>query len=193
MADVRCAQCGEPWDVYEGRADMEPAEFSRFRKGEGCPCCGFGERCPTCDGTGRTESFGFIAATSECQWGCRGRGYTMAWRVNRVPPSGPVYQPGIYYTGWQPSVKKMPESTGETPLVLGVRRFPEKIRNHPNGSGSEWWVPCPDGCRTTDTCPRCEGSGKLQRNPEHEIRAAAEMMEALDGDPIEVLIERGLL
>jgi len=44
MGDIRCRLCGEPWDsfgVHDG--DMEPEEAERFLRGEGCPCCHFGQ------------------------------------------------------------------------------------------------------------------------------------------------------
>ena len=45
MGDIHCSKCGEPWDawgVYNG--DMTPEEKDRFLRGEGCPCCKFGEK-----------------------------------------------------------------------------------------------------------------------------------------------------
>jgi len=47
--DIYCAKCGEPWDAYGVfHGDMEPDEKERFLNGEGCPCCHFGQVCPTC-------------------------------------------------------------------------------------------------------------------------------------------------
>jgi len=43
--DIHCKICGEPWDawgVYNG--DMTSEEKERFLRGEGCPCCKFGEK-----------------------------------------------------------------------------------------------------------------------------------------------------
>ena len=45
LGDIHCKKCGEPWDawgVYNG--DMTPEEKDRFLRGEGCPCCKFGEK-----------------------------------------------------------------------------------------------------------------------------------------------------
>lgn len=39
MADVKCAVCGEPYDVHHGEADMTKWEYELFKKGAGCPCC----------------------------------------------------------------------------------------------------------------------------------------------------------
>jgi len=56
MGDVYCAKCGEPWDYYGARhGDMEPEEFERFMRGEGCPVCDFGQKCPYCGGEGRGD------------------------------------------------------------------------------------------------------------------------------------------
>lgn len=45
MGDLHCNKCSEPWDawgVYHG--DMTSEEKERFLRGEGCPCCKFGEK-----------------------------------------------------------------------------------------------------------------------------------------------------
>jgi len=45
LGDIHCSKCGEPWDawgVYNG--DMTSEEKDRFLRGEGCPCCKFGEK-----------------------------------------------------------------------------------------------------------------------------------------------------
>jgi len=41
MSDIKCAVCGEPWDMYgyPDNGDMKPWEYHLFRKGAGCPCC----------------------------------------------------------------------------------------------------------------------------------------------------------
>lgn len=55
MADIYCAKCGEPWDAYGVRhgGDMTTSEAHRFLRGEGCPSCHFGTKCPACKGTGK--------------------------------------------------------------------------------------------------------------------------------------------
>jgi len=64
MSDIYCKKCGEPWDfsgVYaairgrEEEADMTKEEAEKFMRGEGCPCCGFGKKCPLCGGSGRID------------------------------------------------------------------------------------------------------------------------------------------
>lgn len=61
MGDVYCRKCGEPWDIggvlpalcgREDEADMTKEEAEKLVRGEGCPCCGFGEYCPLCKGKG---------------------------------------------------------------------------------------------------------------------------------------------
>ena len=43
MSDIRCRKCGEPWDAWGAQhGEMEPDEWQRFKRGEGCPCCAFG-------------------------------------------------------------------------------------------------------------------------------------------------------
>ena len=62
MADILCAQCGEPWDAYGVRqGDMEPDEAELFLAGKGCPACGFGLR-------NGDEALPWEAAESELEW-----------------------------------------------------------------------------------------------------------------------------
>ena len=43
MSDIYCRKCHEPWDAFGAQdGDMEPDEWRRFLRGEGCPCCDFG-------------------------------------------------------------------------------------------------------------------------------------------------------
>lgn len=64
MSDVICAVCGEPWDYYGLKhGDVTPIEGRRILAGEGCPCCHFGQSCPTCRGTGRLQSSGGTCTT----------------------------------------------------------------------------------------------------------------------------------
>lgn len=40
MGDIRCRQCGEPWDAYGARhGDMTEEEYEAFVRGDGCPNC----------------------------------------------------------------------------------------------------------------------------------------------------------
>jgi len=40
MSDIKCKQCGEPWDTYGvSHGDMTEHEAKQFRAGKGCPCC----------------------------------------------------------------------------------------------------------------------------------------------------------
>lgn len=41
MADVTCRQCGEPWEYYALKHDLEKGE--KVLHGEGCPLCNWGE------------------------------------------------------------------------------------------------------------------------------------------------------
>jgi len=40
MGDVKCKQCGEPWDYYGlYHGDVEPSERKMILAGKGCPSC----------------------------------------------------------------------------------------------------------------------------------------------------------
>jgi len=45
LGDIYCRKCGEPWDAYGVfYGDMTKEERKKFLRGEGCPCCDFGEK-----------------------------------------------------------------------------------------------------------------------------------------------------
>lgn len=46
--DIICAQCSEPWDIYE----LQLTQKNRMARGEGCPTCDWGRICWKCRGTG---------------------------------------------------------------------------------------------------------------------------------------------
>lgn len=37
--DLLCNICGEPWDSWYVRHEMDIKEAERFRRGKGCPAC----------------------------------------------------------------------------------------------------------------------------------------------------------
>jgi len=39
MSDVRCVQCGEPWEYYYVMHEMTEAEKKSILSGSGCPAC----------------------------------------------------------------------------------------------------------------------------------------------------------
>jgi len=193
MADIKCARCGEPWDAYGVRnGDMEKNEAARFLKGEGCPCCGFGSRCPYCDGSGRETG---PYPSCSC---CRDKGYVLAWQPRTTVGR---FRNDRMYLGYDPKVRTLPDDIMDTPIKLGVRTFPEKAGSHQSRDGwvDEWWVPCPEGCaeEKEDTCilpcDVCEGSGVLQGDEDLELDAARSEIDASDEDGIDILARRGLI
>lgn len=193
MADIRCAQCGEPWD--SSLEDMEPGERTRFKKGEGCPCCRFGTICPSCNGTGFDENYIYLPQElKDCL--CHGRGYVYAFspKTNQGP-----YEAGEFYVGYEPNVTHVdgPMLKHLDPIVMGVRTFPEKVGEveYKTGWIESWVITCPWDHVPTNKCAICEGSGKLVNDdPERRaVNAMRDAVDATDEDPIAVIIERGML
>jgi hypothetical protein len=187
MSDIYCAKCGEPWDSYginrgncnRGEGDVTGAESERFHKGEGCPSCGFGTRCPSCNGTGAQSD-------PTCPHRC-GNGKLLAWSPQQN--SNFRYQSGVWYFGYAPNVKEIPEGA-------------KKLRNaEGHGSLDGWvnqrWYSCPHCIPETGPkypCDECKGDGKLHRQNKDdlELRAAESAIEASDEEPIGILAERGM-
>jgi len=190
MSDIKCAKCGEPWDAYGIRnGDMEKDEAARFLKGEGCPCCGFGGRCPSCDGTGIDPG----SWPHECEV-CNDKGYTLAWQPRR---SSGGYRNDRVYTGYSPNVKTLPDDIMDNRITFGVRTFPEKADSFQSRDGwvDQWWVNCPY-CypKNRMPCPACEGTGALPDPDEDlELEAARDEIDNSDEDGVEILIRRGLI
>lgn len=188
--DVVCAKCGEPWDAYGVRnGDMEEKEAARFLKGEGCPCCGFGSRCPHCDGTGiDTGDYPHTCKT------CNDKSYVLAWSPTR---SVSGYIAGRLYTGYSPSVRALSEDVYDNIIHLGVRTLPERFGRHESRDGwvEEWWAPCPEGCATKEhtPCPECDGTGALTPSDGMDLAAAESEINASDEDGVEILARRGLI
>lgn len=65
MSDMLCRKCGEPSDVYYVYHELSDVERVRFLRGEGCDCCGFGEKCPSCNGKGTRIEFRYVAQFGE--------------------------------------------------------------------------------------------------------------------------------
>lgn len=171
--DITCAKCGEPWDSFGIReGDMEPDEAARFRRGEGCPACGFGTRCTSCDGTGLEVP----AHKCNCQNGSR-----LASRLEADPA-------GRWRIGYQPNMRPLPEGAK---MLRPAGRYECR-----DGWVERAFFDCPD-CKPADRlpCPCCNGTGKLTvADPlELEIEAARSAIDASDEDGIEILIERGLI
>lgn len=48
--DIKCALCGEPWDSYHIKNDMDPDDRKLFEAGKGCESCKFGRELPIREG-----------------------------------------------------------------------------------------------------------------------------------------------
>lgn len=183
--DITCAKCGEPWDST--LTDMAILERRRFQRGEGCPSCGFGTKCPTCSGTGKVQRL--RGALSCCY-----NGKVVAWRPDRDVPGG--YRHDLWYVGHVPHVRTFADV-----MVLEV------LPSHESADGAgctvtvhEVWAKCPTCGGNGDhleTCSQCHGSGKLDHTADEQeamrMEAARSHIEASDGDPVSILVERGLL
>jgi hypothetical protein len=179
MSDILCARCAEPWDAYGvSNGDMEPADAIRFRRGLGCPACGFGPapKCPECSGAGREENH-------TCPERCF---HAKLWVWSPQNNAG-GFTAGSWYTGSRPNVHKLPES------LMGQRRNEPKTEFCRDGAVVRFWIPCP---AEHDSCRWCGGSGfeKLSGElaDERAFEAAKSEVEASDEEPIGILINRGL-
>jgi hypothetical protein len=133
--DIRCAKCGEPWDAYGIRnGDMEKPDAWRFEHGEGCPVCRFGTACPGCSGTGRVEDYRNPSCSD-----CYGKGYVLAWSPRS---NSGRFKSGEFYVGYEPDVCHVRDPGFDSPVTLGTRRFPEKIRTFRSRDGyvDDWWI-----------------------------------------------------
>jgi hypothetical protein len=190
MSDIPCAKCREPWDAYGVRhGDMEPDEAKRFLKGEGCPCCGFGARCPSCDGSGRTDQY----SGANCPT-CKDKGYILAWSPERDARG---FVGGLFYTGYSPNVRALGKVNYRDRKTLGTRTFPERISAFESADGTvlEFWLICPD-CKAEgnfEPCSSCDGKGTLTPDPDAEEAAVRAELDWSDEDPMEILERRGVL
>ena len=94
--DINCAKCHEPWDAYGVRnGDMTTEESRRFLRGEGCPGCNFGTKCPSCSGSGKERDY---SPHHQCQH-CHGQHYLIVRlldaKVGRVTPCAPSLLPPV--------------------------------------------------------------------------------------------------
>lgn len=181
--DVRCAKCGEPQDSYslqpgiysdpEGHGDLTREEAERFLRGEGCPHCGYGTRCPGCNGTGRYTEFG-------CGW-CHGKASVLAWNPSRDSRG---YRADTWYVGYRPNVRELPKDA-------------KVLRSEQGFDSADGWVNqryfyCPDADRHPP-CEHCKGTGKLKADEDLALKAAMDDCDSSDEDPFMILHRRGLI
>lgn len=181
MADVSCAKCGEPWDYYGVKnGDMDASESSRFLKGEGCPCCGFGTYCHMCGGTGKTSQ-GIHRASCNCM-----DGKVLIWQPSR---SGYGYSSEHWYTGYKPNVKTMDDDT-----LKIIRR--DKGFESRDGWVNQAWAVCQECKGDLPPCDACDGTGKLNATKEDQEDLAFDAMRsecsASDEDPFDIMTRRGI-
>ena len=144
--DITCRKCGEPWDSYGlSHGDMDLLEAARFRKGEGCPSCGFGNTCTHCRGSGMEPGDSILLA--HCKT-CLDQHWTI------------VYQSSISRFGAK-SAPYFHAVLGQKPrLLLGTSWSVIETYNTPTQclDGYEWAIKitCPD-C-TGEPCSVCNGS-----------------------------------
>lgn len=166
MSDILCAKCGEPWDAYGvDHGDMEQHDAEKFHKGQGCPACGFGNRCPSCSGSG-WQSIGKCTCSSG-KILCRKDPRTKKWMI-----------------GYGNNFREAPD----TPQVRSESGFVCK-----DGYVQQEWRQCPD-CWGKEPCNICGGDGKLHCKIEDlDLEAARSAVEASDEDPMKILQMRDLL
>lgn len=178
MSDILCAKCGEPWDSYGiGNGDMTAPEARRFRKGEGCPCCGFGTLCTQCGGSG-------VSNVHFCPHQCMS-GKILAW-MPMIGDPHKQYCDGNWYTGYRPNVKVVPEDAIKLREAGTVQSADGPIR--------QAWFRCPFHKKEDEMkCPHCEGDGKFHSNdPNMEMKALESAIEASDVDPFIIIEERNM-
>ncbi len=176
MSDIFCIKCGEPWDSYgityaKGEGDLTRQEVEKFLHGEGCPSCGFGTTCTKCDGAGIERN--------ECPT-CFGKGYLFARKC-------PTAQDSRFQT-WFIGYSNSPN------FPIRVLAGVEVIKDEPCEESSEGQVfvariKCPDCHCKGDPCSQCGGDGKFHQasEGEHTDRAVNSLLDASDGEPIDVL------
>lgn len=178
MSDIYCAKCGEPWDAYGVRhGDMEPNEAEKFRRGQGCPCCGFGTKCPACHGTGR-DTDRYATPSGDCPT-CHSMRKVLARRLfsDRTGCD--------FRYDYIPNVKRVPFDAVQMPGKPRVFQCAD-------GLVEEVWFRC-WSC-SAPACPECGGDGKLhmkQSADELAVRAMQSDVANSDEDPIRIMNRRG--
>lgn len=186
MSDVTCAICEEPWEYYGVKhGDMEPEEADKFLKGQGCPYCGFGAKCPRCNGTGK-HPLDTYYPEARCPTGCMGKGVLYARQTPiRIRENGHVFEVGEWCIAHRPNMRPLPDGAR-------LRRRTESYLCA-DGMVHEAEFTCPDPVHiAAEPCRDCQGTGKPAAREGADLRAAESHLDASDEEPIGLLIERGL-
>lgn len=172
MGDIKCRICGEPWEECGLSDSMNRLEVEKFRKGTGCPCCGFGKLCPNCGGSGKERLFDSDSC-SEC--GSSDRGTVSVCRLLRPPigqgkGSRPLYDTWmIIYNG------PMRPFPGE-PKLIGKTEQSETR----DGLAEYGCARCPECWESLPVCPRCKGTGEYRGQFHDEAFFSSILMESED-------------
>lgn len=182
MSDIYCRKCGEPWDSYGitldiGQGDMTPEEVKKFRRGEGCPSCGFGTKCTHCSGTGAEPGQSYLRA--RCMT-CRDQHWTTALRF------GPLV--GLDSQPLQLKYESQRQLPANTQILEDWG-----IHARADGHVHEYKIPCPD-CQSIEKCSTCGGDGKwhpaeLASQLRRDVNALESLLDASDEEPIGLIDE----
>ena len=201
--DIKCAKCHEPWDAYGVRhGDMTPEESRRFLKGEGCPGCNFGTKCPDCSGTGKESNW---SPHSSCI--CGGNHYLIVrlldakGQMGYLPPGGcfpertlvkltpkePVPDQFAVHFDFTPNVKTLTPEQRRQAVVM------QQLEWHQCRDG--WYLSaklaCPQPHAEAPACTVCGGDGKFHQRGEDKqplFQIAGEML-GDDTDGLQSILE----
>jgi hypothetical protein len=143
---------------------MEPEEARRFMQGEGCPACGFGDKCVRCSGSGMERSSAY--PNGDCA--CFGSRTLTVWRF---PNS--TYQ-GWHY-GYKPKVRRLGDDL-DGQKEIGKGRPVESL----NGWGREQMIACPFCAEEADPYIDCKRTGKFSPPPGDEDDRTLTFLMTLD-------------
>lgn len=198
--DINCAKCMEPWDAYGVRnGDMEPDEARRFHRGEGCPCCHFGQKLPIFVGQiFENRNYDAPASLQLAEWLPIGKPgdsyYTPAW--TGAPEGTKERQTGILFLD--------PHGPDEGTRVTVIHTEPQQRDYGDKIIGASPW----DGIvhftlngeeySVTEKEFRVhfklvETAADRDRAADMALEAAKSACDASDEDPITILIRRGVI
>ena len=171
--DVTCRKCGEPWDYYGAMdGDMEPGEWARFKRGEGCPACGFGTICTQCNGSGKEP----VQYGGSCP-ACLGRRTVLIHRCGS-------FDGGAWHYGYQPRMVRLAAEDV-------ARLFLRDERGHECSDGwvEQKWIRCPLCWDEAPPCAWCGGTGAPAAKSEDEdtdatIEFLASLVDVCEGDEV---------
>jgi len=170
-----------------GDGDMTIEEARKFRRGEGCPSCGFGKFCTQCNATGIIPTSSVLRP--DCKT-CNGQRYIIVRRYKDLePPHKFLDHDDRYQSGYG-----TPISYFDKRDLKIIEEYPFSIRK--DGIQIDSKALCPD-CRANEDlerCSICKGTGlRIQGDIEAKLSGIESLLEASDEEPIGLLDEAGLL